>query len=47
MPEAWSKILKFTRNYKSMNIPFVIYADTESLLEKMQAWDNENRSHKK
>ena len=41
MPEAKNKILNFTQNHKSVKIPFVIYADTESLLEKIQAWDND------
>ena len=31
---------KFTKNHKSMKTPFVIYASMESLLEKIQACDN-------
>ena len=38
---------KFTKNHKSMKIPFVIYASMESLLEKIQACDNDLYSHKK
>lgn len=33
-PEARNKILKFPQNHKSMKVSFVIYVDTESLLEK-------------
>ena len=28
------KILKYNRGEKSMNVPFIIYANLESLLEK-------------
>ena len=34
IPEGRDKILKFTQNHKSMKIPFFIYADSESLLER-------------
>ena len=33
-PEPRNKILKFAQNHKSMKIPFAIYADIASLLEK-------------
>ena len=32
MPEACKKILKITQNHKSVETPFVILADNESLL---------------
>ena len=34
MLEAFNKMLKFNQEHKSMKIPFVIYAATESLFEK-------------
>ena len=33
MPEEDNKILKYNHGEKSMKIPFIIYADLESLLE--------------
>ena len=30
-----NKILKYNQGEKSMEVPFIIYADLESLLEKM------------
>ena len=35
MPEKDNKILKYNYGEKSMKDPFIIYADIESLLEKM------------
>ena len=35
MPTEDNKILKYNHGEKSMKIPFIIYADLESLLEKM------------
>ena len=35
MPEEYDKILKYNHGEKSMKAPFIIYADLESLLEKM------------
>ena len=35
MPEALNKMFKFNQEHKSMKIPFVTYADTESLFEKI------------
>ena len=35
MPEEDNKILKYNHGEKSMKVPFIIYADVESLLEKM------------
>ena len=40
MPEGCNKILKFIQNHQPMKIPLVIYADTESLHEKIQMCDN-------
>ena len=34
MPEEDNKILKYNHRKKSMNVPFIIFADLESLLEK-------------
>ena len=34
MPEEDNKILKYNQREKSMKVPFIIYADLESLLEK-------------
>ena len=34
MPNQSNKILKYHHGEKSMKIPFIIYADVESLLEK-------------
>ena len=41
VPEAPNKILKFNQNHKSMKIPFVVYADNKSLLEKISSCDND------
>ena len=35
MPEKHKNILKYSHGEKSMKVPSVIYADTESLLEKI------------
>ena len=35
MPEEYNKILKYNEGKKSMRVPFIIYADLECLLEKM------------
>ena len=35
MPEEDNKILKYNHGEKSMKVPYIIYADLESLLEKM------------
>ena len=35
MPEEDNKILKYNHGEKSMKVPFTIYANLESLLEKM------------
>ena len=40
MPEEHNKILKYNQGEKSMKVPFIIYADLESLLEKMNTCHN-------
>ena len=40
MPEEDNKILKYNHGEKSMKVPFIIYADLESLLEKMSTCHN-------
>ena len=40
MPEKDDKILKNNHSEKSMEVPFIIYADLESLLEKMSTCHN-------
>ena len=40
MPEEDNKILKYNQGEKSMKVPFTIYANLESLLEKMNICHN-------
>ena len=40
MPNEDNKILKYNHREKSMRAPFIIYADLESLLEKMETCYN-------
>lgn len=40
IPETRNKMLKLIQNLKSINISFVIYADTEFLFDQIQACDN-------
>ena len=40
MPEEGTKISKYNHGEKSMKVPFIIYADVESLLEKMNNCHN-------
>ena len=40
MPEEYSKILKYNHGVKSLKVPFTIYADLKSLLEKMNTCHN-------
>ena len=40
MPNEDNKILKYNHGEKSMKVPFIIYADFESLLEKMRTCYN-------
>ena len=41
MPEEYNKILKYNEGEKSMRVPFIIYADLECLLEKMNTCYND------
>ena len=40
MPEKDNRILKYNQGEKSMKVPFIIYADIESLLENMNTCHN-------
>ena len=40
MPEKDNKILKYNHGEKSVKVPFIIYADLEPLLEKMNTSHN-------
>ena len=40
MPKEETKILKHNHGEKSMKVPFIIYADIDSLLEKMSTCHN-------
>ena len=40
MPKEDNKILNYNHEEKSMKVPFIIYADLESLLEKMNTCHN-------
>ena len=40
MPEEDNKILKYNYGEKYMKVPFIIYADLESLLERMSTCHN-------
>ena len=40
MPEEYNKILKYNEGEKSIKSPFIIYADLECLLEKMNTCNN-------
>ena len=44
MPEEDNKILKYNEGEKSMKVPFIIYADLQSLLEKINTSKNEQFS---
>ena len=43
MPAEDNRILKYNQCAKYMNVPFTIYADLESLLEKMNTCHNNPR----
>ena len=40
MPEKDNRILKYNQGEKPMKVPFIIYADLESLLEKVNTCHN-------
>ena len=43
MPKEDNKILKYSHGEKSLKAPFMIYADLESLLEKMNTCHNNRK----
>ena len=43
MPRKDNKILKYNHGEKSMEVPFIIYADLEPLLEKMNTCHNNSK----
>ena len=45
VPEEGNKILKYNPGEKSMKVPFIIYADLEFLLEKMNTCHNNPENH--
>ena len=45
MPEKDEKILKYNQVEKSMKVPFIIYADLASLLEKFNTCHNNLKNH--
>ena len=40
MPKEYNRVLKYSHGENSMKVPFIIYADLESLLEKMNTFHN-------
>ena len=40
IPSEKAKILEFSRHQKSDKTPFIIYADLESLIEKIDVFNN-------
>ena len=44
MPKEGHKILKYKHGEKSMKVSFIIYADLESLLEKMSTCQNDPKN---
>ena len=40
MPKEDNKLLKYNHGEKSMKVPFIIYADLQPLLEKMNTCHN-------
>ena len=43
MPKEGNKALKYNHEEKSTRVPFIIYADMESLLEKMSTRYNNTK----
>ena len=41
MPKEYKKILKYNPGEKSLKVPFMIYADSECLLEKINSCQND------
>ena len=44
MPNENNEILKHSHGEKFMKVPFIIYADLESLIEKMSTYNNRKKS---
>ena len=38
MPKEDNKILKYNHGKTSLKVPFIIFADVQSLLKKMSTW---------
>ena len=45
MPEENNKILKYNQREKSMKVPFIIYADLECFLEKMNTCHDQQSNY--
>ena len=45
MPKEDKEVLKYNHGEKSMKVPFIVYADLESLLEKISTCHNNPKSH--
>ena len=45
MPNEDNKIIKYNHEEKSMKVPIIVYADLESLLEKMSTCYNNPEKH--
>ena len=43
MPKRDNKVLKYNHGEKSMKVPLIIYADLESLLEKMSTFHDNTK----
>ena len=46
MPDKENKILKYNPGEKSLKVPYIIYADTESLLRKIDTYQNNAEKEK-
>ena len=47
MPNEENNILKYNLGEKSMEIPFIIYGDFESILEKISTCSNDPKNHQR
>ena len=45
MPDDDNKILKYVPGKKSLKVPFIICADLECLLQKIQSCQNNPKNH--
>ena len=46
MPQKNKNVLKYNHEEKSVKLPFIIYADSESLLEKIDTCDSNPKKNK-